>query len=118
MLAIKHSPVAIDFHSVEKNTVEVNDYRQLFGWQHSSKYHFCIQIQIWNNMSKWWQNFNFWWTISLNTEIKVYVEVLKWLNWEYKLKLNWNIKNIKNVYYKITTKIKKKTEHKNRNRKR
>ncbi len=57
MLANKHLLVAIDFHSVEKNTMEVNDYQQLFGWQHSSKYHFCIQIQNCNNMSKLWQNF-------------------------------------------------------------
>ncbi len=36
----------------KKNTMEVNDYRQLF-WKF---------IQVWNNMwvSKWWQNLNFW----------------------------------------------------------
>ncbi len=28
----------IDFHSMDKNTMEVNGYRQLFGYQHSSKY--------------------------------------------------------------------------------
>ncbi len=27
-----------DFHSMEKNTMEVNGYQQLFGYQHSSKY--------------------------------------------------------------------------------
>ncbi len=37
MLETKKLTVAIDFHSIEKNTMEVNGYRQLFGYQHSSK---------------------------------------------------------------------------------
>ncbi len=33
--------VAIDFHSMgEKNTIKVNGYQKLFGYQHSSKYLF------------------------------------------------------------------------------
>ncbi len=35
MLVTKLLPVAIDFHSMEKNTAEINGYRQLFGYQHS-----------------------------------------------------------------------------------
>ncbi len=38
MLETKHLTVAIDFHSIEKNTMEINGYHQLFGFQHSSKY--------------------------------------------------------------------------------
>ncbi len=30
--------VAIDFHIILFHTIEVNGYRQLFGYQHSSKY--------------------------------------------------------------------------------
>jgi len=37
MVAIQFA-AAIDFHSMEKNTTEVNGYRQLFDYQHSSKY--------------------------------------------------------------------------------
>ncbi len=31
MLVTKQLPVAIDFYSLEKNTMEVNGYQQLFG---------------------------------------------------------------------------------------
>ncbi len=41
MLGNKQLPVAIDFHSMEKITMEAKGYRQLFGYQHSSK--FCVQ---------------------------------------------------------------------------
>ncbi len=34
----KQVMVAIDFHSMGKNTMEVNGYQQMFGYQHSSKY--------------------------------------------------------------------------------
>ncbi len=38
MLATKQLPVAIDLHSMgKKNTMEVNGYHQLFGYQHSKK---------------------------------------------------------------------------------
>ncbi len=40
MLATKQLTVAIDFHSEERNTMEVNGYRQLSGYQHYSKYLF------------------------------------------------------------------------------
>ncbi len=40
MLVTKQLTVAIDFHSMGKNTMEVSGYRQLFGYQHSSK---CVQ---------------------------------------------------------------------------
>jgi len=49
------------------HNIEVNGIHQLFGYWHSSKYHFNRSnklIQFWNNLrvSKWWQkdNFNFW----------------------------------------------------------
>ncbi len=38
MLVITQLTVAIDFHGMEKNTMEVNGYRQLFAYQLSSKY--------------------------------------------------------------------------------
>ncbi len=38
MLVTKQLTVAIDFHYMEKNTMEVNGYRQLFGYLHSLKY--------------------------------------------------------------------------------
>ncbi len=38
MLETKQLMVAIDFHSIFFYTVEVNGYRQMFGFQHSSKY--------------------------------------------------------------------------------
>ncbi len=34
----KQVTAAIDFHSMGKNTMEVNGYQQMFGYQHSSKY--------------------------------------------------------------------------------
>ncbi len=37
MLETKEFPVAIDLHSMGKNTMEVNGYQQLFGYQHSRK---------------------------------------------------------------------------------
>ncbi len=37
MLETKELPVAIHLHSMEKNTMEVNGYQQLFGYQHSRK---------------------------------------------------------------------------------
>ncbi len=36
MLVSRRFPVAIDFHNMEKNTMEVNGYRQLFAYQHYS----------------------------------------------------------------------------------
>ncbi len=36
MLETEQLAVAIDFHSMEINTIEVNGYRQLFGNQYSS----------------------------------------------------------------------------------
>ncbi len=36
MLETEQLTVAIDFHSMEINTIEVNGYRQLFGNQYSS----------------------------------------------------------------------------------
>ncbi len=33
----KQVTVTTDFHSTEKNTIEVNDYRQLLVYQHSSE---------------------------------------------------------------------------------
>ncbi len=42
MLATKQLTVAIDFHSEERNTMEVNGYRQLSGYQHYSKYLFFL----------------------------------------------------------------------------
>ncbi len=55
MLATKQLTVAIDFHSEERNTMEVNGYRQLSGYQHYSKYLFFLFFkrrktikQIWN----------------------------------------------------------------------
>ncbi len=35
MLGTKRLMVAINFYSTEKNTMEVNGYRQLFDYQHS-----------------------------------------------------------------------------------
>ncbi len=35
MLVNTQFTVAIDFHSMEKNTMEVNGYRKLFGYQHT-----------------------------------------------------------------------------------
>ncbi len=36
-MVTKQLTVAIDFHSMEKYNMEVNGYRQLFGYQHSSE---------------------------------------------------------------------------------
>ncbi len=41
--------------SMERNTVEVKDYRQLFGYQNSAKYHVLFNrerklVQVWNWM--------------------------------------------------------------------
>ncbi len=36
MLETEQLAVAIDFHNMEINTIEVNGYRQLFGNQYSS----------------------------------------------------------------------------------
>ncbi len=36
--------VAIDFHIMEKNTMEVIGYSQMFGYPHSSKYLLCSEI--------------------------------------------------------------------------
>ncbi len=38
MLVTKQLIVAIHFHIIIFHTIEVNGYRQLFGYQHSSKY--------------------------------------------------------------------------------
>ncbi len=35
MLVTKQPLVAIDFHRGKKNTMEINGYQQLFGYQHS-----------------------------------------------------------------------------------
>ncbi len=35
---VENQTVAIDFHSMEKNTVEVFGNQKLFNYQHSSKY--------------------------------------------------------------------------------
>jgi len=45
MFLIKQLSVAIDFHSMEKNTMEINGYRQLFVYQHSSKYLFLCSTE-------------------------------------------------------------------------
>ncbi len=37
MLETKQLPLAIHLHSMETNTMEVNGYQQLFGYQHSRK---------------------------------------------------------------------------------
>ncbi len=37
MLVTEQLMVAIDFHSMKKNTMDVSVYRQLFGYPHSSK---------------------------------------------------------------------------------
>ncbi len=65
MLETKQLTVAIDFHSIFYHTMDVNSYRQLFGYLHSSNSLFWVQqlkkiiIQVWNNLmvSKQWQNF-------------------------------------------------------------
>ncbi len=38
MLVAQQLTVPIDFHSMEKNIMEVNGYQQMFGYQHSPKY--------------------------------------------------------------------------------
>ncbi len=38
MCVTEQLTVAIDFNSTEKNTMEVNGYKKLFGCQHSSNY--------------------------------------------------------------------------------
>ncbi len=43
MLVTKHLLVPIDFSSMEKNNMEVNEDQKLFGCPHSSKYLFCVQ---------------------------------------------------------------------------
>ncbi len=53
----------IDFHWMDKNTMEVNGYRQLFGYQHSSKYiilclteervNYCRFFHL-NQVVLWW----------------------------------------------------------------
>ncbi len=66
--------VPIDFHSIfSPHIIEVNGYRQLFGYPHSSKYLLLGSaeeklIQVCNNMrvSKWWQNCHFGWTFPLS----------------------------------------------------
>jgi len=56
MLVTRQLMLAVDFHSRGKNTMEVNEPHQLFGYQHSLKYiFFCVQlktkfIQVWNIM--------------------------------------------------------------------
>ncbi len=58
----------IDFHMMEKNTMEVNGYRQLFGYQCSANWiilHSVDEIKTptgWNKrrVSKWWTDFHFW----------------------------------------------------------
>ncbi len=58
--------VPVDFHSRERNTMEVNGEHQLFDYQNSSKYLLLCSrkklIEVWNDMrvSKWWLNFQFW----------------------------------------------------------
>ncbi len=63
ILVAKQLTVAIDFHNMKKNTMEVNGYLQIFGYQHSFKYlqrnMFNIRrklIQVWNKcrVSKLW----------------------------------------------------------------
>ncbi len=69
MLVTKELTVAIDFYSIEKNTMEVNGYRQMFGYQHSSKYLLlCLREKRFG--TTWWcvnddKMFIFGWTITL-----------------------------------------------------
>ncbi len=42
MLVTKQLMVAIDYYSIFFRTVEVNGYRQLFDYQHCSKYIFLV----------------------------------------------------------------------------
>ncbi len=46
MLVTKQLLVAIDFHSMEKNTIEVSGYQQLFGYilQNIFSFHFWINF--------------------------------------------------------------------------
>ncbi len=43
MLVTKQLTVAIHFYSMENNYMEVNGYRQLFGYQHPSNTLFCVK---------------------------------------------------------------------------
>ncbi len=49
MLVTKQLTVALDFHCIEKNTMEDNGYRQLFGYQHSSKFYSELLLQVFYN---------------------------------------------------------------------
>ncbi len=65
MLVTKQLPVAIDFHIIFLHTMEVNGYRQLFGYQQFFKVSLCSteeSMRVWNSLrvSKWWQNFRLW----------------------------------------------------------
>ncbi len=48
MLVTKQFMIPIDFHSMEENTMEVNGYRQLFGYQDSSKYNRLCSTEVRN----------------------------------------------------------------------
>ncbi len=63
--------VAIEFHCMEKNTIEVNGFRQLFGTHIRQNIFFCTQqkklVQVWNNLRVTkWLVFIFGWTVPLN----------------------------------------------------
>ncbi len=45
MLVAKQLPVAIDFYSILSSLMEVNGYQQMFGYRHSSKTFFCVQLK-------------------------------------------------------------------------
>ncbi len=51
MLVTNQLTEAIDFNSIEKNTMEVNGYRQLFGYQHSSKFYSELFLQVLYNVT-------------------------------------------------------------------
>ncbi len=73
MLVTEQLTVAIDYHSMDKNPMEVNGYRQPFDYQHSSKYIFGFNLRV----SKWWQNFHFWMNYPFNVSIYfvIYLDV-------------------------------------------
>ncbi len=70
MLVTKQLTVAIDFHSMETDIMEVNGYRQLFSYQHSSKYLLLCSAEeineyIFETTWGWANDLIFEWTIPL-----------------------------------------------------
>ncbi len=70
----KQLTVPIDFHIIFFHAMEVNGYRQLFGYQHSSNDFLLCSTEEWNKLrlSKWWQKYHLWVNYHCNCHSNVY----------------------------------------------